>query len=101
MARDSVNNLTEVDVFSKRDRIPRDLLLCASTRDDKQPTPERCAIDRIETCAERVDSGVAADSVAAMRGVNIQVSVFDEKETYESSKSLEEAWRLQPKRLSW
>jgi len=101
VAKDSVTSLTEEDVFSKRDRIPRDSLLCVSIEDDKQPMPETCAIDQIETCAARVNREAAADGVAAMRGVKLQGSVFDEKKTYESSKSLKEAWRLQPKRLSW
>ena len=101
VAKDSVTSLTEEDVFGKRDRIPRDSLLCVSAKDDKQPMPETCAIDQIEACAAHVYSEAAADGVAAMRGVKLQGSVFDEKKTYESSKSLREAWRLQPKRLSW
>ncbi|KAK5100799.1 hypothetical protein LTR70_001300 [Exophiala xenobiotica] len=101
VAKDSVTSLTEEDVFSKRDRIPRDSLSCVSTKDGKQPMPEGCAIDQIEICAARVNSEAAADGVAAMRGVKLQGSVFDEKKTYETSKSLKEAWRLQPKRLSW
>jgi len=97
---EDVHHLTETDVFARRDRIPRGSLLSTSIH-GKQSTRKTGAADEYDRCVGHEASALAAKIAASARAVDNVVSSFRENKNDEALRSRKEAWRLQPKRLSW
>lgn len=68
---------------------------------NKQSTPKTGAADEYDNSVEHEACGVAANNAASAQAVDNVVSPFGEDENDAALRSREEAWRLQPKRLSW